>query len=307
MTETAPAQYSFLAGFDGEWRDTWWNADFLALTAQRHQFHNVQNVLDVGCGVGHWGRTLLPHLPKTAKLTGIDYEASFAEKANGKALELGLSDRLSYRQASADALPFDNDTFDMATCQTVLMHLPDVPRALAEIKRVLRPGGLFLACEPDNIAEAMALFRGSPPPPWKDLLRLIDFQHTCELGKQALGRGDSSIGEKLPGLFTQAGFNHISTYQNDKCAWLVPPYQSRDQALDLQQFLSWIDAGLCLFAGNGHDDSVKLYAAGGGDPAQFEELWQLGLTVHQGFKKAVLAGEYHGGRAVTFYMVSGRK
>src|SRR5687767_11206229 len=45
-----------------ESRDLWWNADFLDLCRKRWNLAKVRTVLDVGCGVGHWGRTLAPLL-----------------------------------------------------------------------------------------------------------------------------------------------------------------------------------------------------------------------------------------------------
>ncbi len=307
MSQPKAEEYSFLVGFDGDWRDTWWNADFLELMARRWRLAEARRVLDVGCGIGHWGRTLLPFLPGDATIDGVDHEPSFAERANAKAAELGIAHRARYQAASVEALPFEDGTFDLVTCQTVLMHVPDVPTALREMIRVLRPGGLVAVVEPDNLGEAMTFHRGAPGSAWSDVLQLLDFQHTCEAGKRALGRGDSSIGDVLPGLFARAGLEGVTVYQSDKCPALIPPYQTRDQAIDLRQILSWIDAGLWIFAGGTREETEALYLAGGGDPARFEALWQLGLADEQRFRKGVLAGEYHGGRAVTAYLISGRR
>src|SRR5689334_22752969 len=64
----------------GDERDHWWNQDFLALMARRWRLDRVKRVLDVGCGQGHWGRALLPHLPR-ASLTGIDPEPEWVTRA----------------------------------------------------------------------------------------------------------------------------------------------------------------------------------------------------------------------------------
>src|SRR4051812_44702072 len=56
MNQQGAKEYSFLVGFEGDWRDTWWNADFLDLMARRWGLSSALRVLDVGCGVGHWGR-----------------------------------------------------------------------------------------------------------------------------------------------------------------------------------------------------------------------------------------------------------
>lgn len=307
MTQSAAAQYSFLVGFEGDWRDTWWNADFLELMARRWRLSDARRVLDVGCGVGHWGRTLLPFFHPEATIDGVDLEPSFAERASAKAAELGIAHRARYHTGSVEELPFDDATFDVVTCQTVLIHVADVPRALREMTRVLRPGGLVAVAEPNNLAESVTFWRGNPPPAWSDFLQLLDFQHTLESGKRALGRGDSSVGDLLPGMFQRAGLTDVTVHQSDKCPALIPPYQTRDQAIDLRQFLTWIDAGYCVLQGGTRAETEKLYEAGGGDPARFDALWDLALSNQQRWKAAVVEGKYDGGRAPTVYLVSGRR
>lgn len=49
----------------GDTRDYWWNRDFLQLMAKRWKLGTVRNVLDVGCGVGHWGMLLASVMPET--------------------------------------------------------------------------------------------------------------------------------------------------------------------------------------------------------------------------------------------------
>src|SRR4029079_4372233 len=105
MKQTPADDYSFLVGFEGDWRDTWWNADFLELMARRWRLSEARRVLDVGCGAEHWGRQLPPYLPPDATITGVDREAAFVEKANAKAGELGIAHRASYRPAAIESLP----------------------------------------------------------------------------------------------------------------------------------------------------------------------------------------------------------
>ncbi len=307
MSQPGADQYSFLVGFDGDWRDTWWNKDFLELMAKRWRLENAHRVLDVGAGVGHWGRTLLPFLPKDATLDGVDHEPAFVSKANQKAAELGIANRVKYVTSIAETLPFEDETFDLVTCQTVLIHVADVAATLAEMKRVVKPGGLIAVAEPNNLAESVTFLRGSVAPPWPEFIQLLSFQHTLESGKRALGRGDSSVGDLLPGYFARAGLTDIAVFQSDKCPAMIPPYRTRDQAIDIRQILTWIDAGLCLLAGGTREETEKLYAAGGGEPAEFQSLWDLALANQLRFKAAILAGEYDGGRAITGYLVSGRR
>jgi len=96
-------------------------------------------VLDVGCGVG----MTAAHLAKTigCHVTGIDLREGMIARSNERAEREGVTDRVSFRVADAVALPFDDDTFDVVMCESVLALVEDQPRVLAEMCRVLKPGG----------------------------------------------------------------------------------------------------------------------------------------------------------------------
>src|SRR5690349_19196986 len=109
----------------GDTRNHWWNQDFLELMARRWRLDTVRAVLDVGCGIGHWGMLLSSVMRADVRVTGIDREPSWVEQARLRAKARGLEARFSYERGEAQQLPFPDDTFDLTTCQTVLIHLPD--------------------------------------------------------------------------------------------------------------------------------------------------------------------------------------
>src|ERR1700722_14345442 len=135
--------------FDDQ-RDHWWNRDFLELMGQRLRFDNVHKLLDVGCGMGHWGRALAQALPPDAQVIGIDREPIWIEEARAHTRAAGGADRFDFQVGRADALAFDDDSFDLVTCQTVLIYMGDPKAVIAEMVRVTRPGGLVLVVEPNN-------------------------------------------------------------------------------------------------------------------------------------------------------------
>ena len=109
----------------------------------------ARSLLEVGCGIG----VLLPRLVKAllpgGLVVGIDHSETFVEEAKLRMEVEGCSASVRVQQADAYRLPFDDATFDVAHCERVLMHLDDPSAALAEMKRVVRPGGWVVAVEPD--------------------------------------------------------------------------------------------------------------------------------------------------------------
>ncbi|MEM6971896.1 MAG: bifunctional 2-polyprenyl-6-hydroxyphenol methylase/3-demethylubiquinol 3-O-methyltransferase UbiG [Pseudomonadota bacterium] len=95
-------------------------------------------VLDLGCGGGFLAEALAD---KGAEVSGIDPAAKAIDSAKAHAAERGLDIR--YDVGVGEALPYEDDSFDIVVCVDVLEHVESVPGTLAEIARVLRPGGVF--------------------------------------------------------------------------------------------------------------------------------------------------------------------
>lgn len=95
-------------------------------------------VLEVAVGTGR----NFPFYREGVQLTGIDLSPAMLEIARKKADELGLDADL--REGDAQELPFPDASFDAVVCTLSLCAIPDDRRAVAEIKRVLRPRGRLL-------------------------------------------------------------------------------------------------------------------------------------------------------------------
>jgi ubiquinone/menaquinone biosynthesis C-methylase UbiE len=96
-------------------------------------------VLDAGCGSGATARQIARRHPN-ATVTAVDSNPAFLEYAQARAASEGLAN-LTFEQADVQALPFADASFDSVWSQFVLYFLPQPQRAIAEAKRVLRPGG----------------------------------------------------------------------------------------------------------------------------------------------------------------------
>jgi ubiquinone/menaquinone biosynthesis C-methylase UbiE len=99
--------YEKLTGFVGDWRDTWRDDDFLQMMAKKWRVENVRSVLDVGCGVGHWGQQLMPLLHAETTLLGVDAEPAWMGKAAHRATSRGLGGRARYEVGDGCARPYE--------------------------------------------------------------------------------------------------------------------------------------------------------------------------------------------------------
>ena len=118
-----------------------WRAPYFAEAMKERFGSDLGGVrlLDIGCGGGvlaeefaHFG----------CRVTGIDLSVESLEVARAHARGEGLS--IDYQTGSATGLPFDGSSFEVVSCCDVLEHIPRWEQVIAEVGRVLSPGGLFL-------------------------------------------------------------------------------------------------------------------------------------------------------------------
>lgn len=105
----------------------------------------ADRVVDVGAGLGGPARYLAERFGCT--VTAIDLTASFCEVARWLNALTGLQDQVQIHQGSGTALPFDDQSFDIAWTIQMQMNIDDKARLYQEIHRVLRPGGRFVMQE----------------------------------------------------------------------------------------------------------------------------------------------------------------
>jgi len=98
-----------------------------------------RRVLEVACGTGVVTRALRELLPPSAEIVATDLNQAMLDVA----AKVGAAGKVEWRQADATALPFADASFDAVVCQFGVMFLPDKAKAFAELRRVLRPGGML--------------------------------------------------------------------------------------------------------------------------------------------------------------------
>jgi len=99
-------------------------------------------VLDVATGTGRLPRALLRQPAFDGRIIGLDLSRHMLREAVRRTAQ--FADRLTFLWQDARRLPFDDDTFDCVTCLEALEFTPDPRAVLAELVRVLRPGGVLL-------------------------------------------------------------------------------------------------------------------------------------------------------------------
>jgi len=154
------------------------------MTIELASIKEGERVLDVGCGTGTLAVAARRETGPTGEVHGIDPSAEMIEVARQKAAKAGVDAR--FQIAAIEELPFPDGHFDLVLSSLMLHHLPaDVKRAgFAEVIRVLKPGGRFLAVD---LAESGGFF--------EHVIQLLGLHHMA-------GR----FGE-VPAILREAGFD----------------------------------------------------------------------------------------------------
>jgi len=163
---------------------------FAADLAQRAASLSPSAVLEIAAGTGVVTRALAPKLPLGARYVVTDLNQPMLDYA---ASRQAPDSRITWRQADALALPFENAAFDLVCCQFGAMFFPDRTSAYREAKRVLKSGGHFLFNVWDRIEENVfaddvtnALARIFPNDPPRFLARTPHGYHDTALIRSEL-------------------------------------------------------------------------------------------------------------------------
>jgi SAM-dependent methyltransferase len=250
---------------------------------------------------------LYPYLRAPARFAGIDREARWVAEAPQhfrRALPEVPAELLSFAQGDATCLPLPDNSFDVVTCQTVLMHLARPLDALREMWRVLRPGGLLVCVEPNNFWNYLPITSLTSDEPIETLVQRFEFWLRYHRGRSAAGLGNESIGELVPGYFAQLELIGITVHQSDKTSALFPPYNTPGQQALLRQEEEWKKSA----AGPWDREAIRSHVRQGGGT---EELLERGLDdmvrKFEDERRAMAAGTFHAAYGALSYLVSGRK
>jgi ubiquinone/menaquinone biosynthesis C-methylase UbiE len=148
--------------------------------------------LEIGSGTGYFSLNLL-QLGAIESLTATDISAGMLKRLATTAEGLGLE--VETAQTEAEELPFEDESFDLVFGHAVLHHIPDLDKAFAEFRRVLRPGGaIAFAGEPSRYGDRLAALPKRAgllvAPAWRQIIRAQP---------RAVAEADQSEGHALEG------------------------------------------------------------------------------------------------------------
>ncbi len=201
------------------------NEDYLEFLVTRVlKIDRPVRVVDFGCGSGRFGRMLMPLMPPGSTYTGFDQSAALLAEARRAFADSPYN--AEFEEGDVHQAPFDDDSFDLAICQAVLMHIPDPMGAIREMIRVTRHGGLVLTCDANRNAFNALVHTDE-----------LNTQETAPLGLiQTINREirrqtgvDHNIGIKTPFLMHKAGLKNVQARVSDCVRLILPPVETEYQ------------------------------------------------------------------------------
>ncbi len=170
-------------------------------------------LLDVGCGPGTITADLAA-VVAPGEVVAVDASAGILDEARALAADRGLTN-VTFEVADAYALPYESGSFDVVHAHQVLQHLADPVAALAEMRRVARPGGLVAVRDGDY--GAMTWY---PPSEGLDEWRALYREVAAALG------GEADAGRRLASWVHAAGFDEAGI-RSGASAWCYASPEDR--------------------------------------------------------------------------------
>lgn len=154
-------------------------------------------IIDIGCGGGANVSRLLAR-SSHAKVYGVDYSPVSVEKSSKVNADVIAKGRCDIHQANVASLPFEDDSFKLATAFETIYFWPDIEKSFAEVRRILAPGATFCIVNEDD-----GLSGNNEK--WE---KIIEGMHTY-------------TPDEIMSHLTAAGFKDITIRRNESKHWLM--------------------------------------------------------------------------------------
>ncbi len=283
-----------------------WLDDTLDRLAAWMGISHGMTAVDVGCGLGYLGYTYWPYFGKGGRYIGIDSSPDLVNDAAAAAEEWAEGGTAEFFTGDAYDLPLPDNFADWVMCQVLLIHLENPEAALKEMIRVLKPGGLIMCKEPDNMSSALVQhFNSMHELSLEDKLLSLKVHLVSNEGRIARGEGDASFGTKVPHMLKMLGMVDIGIRMNDKVHHLEPPYDTPLQKAAYDNVSKQVlnkDRRKTVM-----DREREHFIAGGGSPEEYDKLRKISDELVEDFRQQLEAKTYYACGSGLFYVIKGRK
>jgi len=244
-----------------------WNEDYLELFYRDLlELKPGMIVADIGCGWGYVGHMILPKILPGGTVYGIDIDLKFIKQA----IDFD-NENAHYLVGDAHFIPLKSESVDLAICQAVLMHLTDPETTIAEMARVVKPGGKVVAIEPNNILAKLASWDNIHTLTPEEQIEELEDMHTLNRGRKKLKMGDYEIGSRVSSYMVENGLADIEVHLNDSVLHLEPPYDTpKKEFIESiirenweEDFEHWIELW--------DRDEKQFFLAGGGTEEEYQQ------------------------------------
>lgn len=169
--------------------------------------------LDLATGTADWAISLADTTGKEGHIVGLDFCQEMLDVGETKVKRRGMTDRIELIRGNAMDIPYQDSMFDYVTIGFGLRNMPDIPRVIGEMKRVVKPGGLVVCLELSKPTW----------PPFRALYYFYFYRILPFVGRLAVGKAEpykwlpESLIEfpdrfALAKLFSEAGLEHVDHY-----------------------------------------------------------------------------------------------
>lgn len=206
-------------------RSLYHNPDYLEfLVAKVWKLDKPCRVAEFGCGSGRMALMLMPLLREGSSYTGFDQSSQLVSEA--RAILAGAPFPAEVLEGSAFEAPLPDESFDVTLSHALLMHIPEPERALAEMIRVTRNGGLVITCEANRNGHSAAFHIDETNEQESTPLGLFQRLNIGIRGKTGV---DHDIGLKMPILMHKAGLTNIGARISDAVRLIFAPVESEEE------------------------------------------------------------------------------
>jgi demethylmenaquinone methyltransferase/2-methoxy-6-polyprenyl-1,4-benzoquinol methylase len=143
MFDNIAHKYDFLNHFFSLGIDILWRKRAIRMIKK----FNPENILDVATGTGDFALLTAKHYPQVKSITGIDISEGMLEMGRKKITERALNDKLIFKKADSENLPFEDGQFDAVTVAFGVRNFENLEKGLSEMYRVTKTGGVVAIIE----------------------------------------------------------------------------------------------------------------------------------------------------------------